>query len=291
MALTFGQPRPWRLRVAAVAGLVFLAGFGWFVVDLLGSIPSKQELRAFSDMASANILYDAADREVFTIAKEHRIEVPLAEISPNLIKAVIAIEDRRFFDHEGFRPHPHRRLGDRRRSSRRSGPGRQHHHATTGAAERRPRENAAPQVARIAVRLAARTSLHQGRDPRSLFEQSLFRQRPVRRRSRVARILRQEGVGVIARRSVAARGPAESAVELRPVAGASKGRSAPGRRPEGDARQQGDHARGIRHGVQDADRDLRRPPRRRSVRPVLQGRSPAPARRANSATSASTRAD
>lgn len=104
MALTFGQPRPWRLRVAAVAGLVFLAGFGWFVVDLLGSIPSKQELRAFSDMASANLLYDAADREVFTIAKEHRIEVPLAEISPNLIKAVIAIEDRRFFDHEGFDP-------------------------------------------------------------------------------------------------------------------------------------------------------------------------------------------
>ena len=104
MALTSGQTRPWRLRVAAVAGLVFLAGFGWFVIDLLGSIPSKQELRAFSDMASANILYDAADREVFTIAKEHRIEVPLAEISPNLIKAVIAIEDRRFFDHEGFDP-------------------------------------------------------------------------------------------------------------------------------------------------------------------------------------------
>ncbi len=55
-------------------------------------------------MASANILFDAADREVFTIAKEHRIEVPLAEISPNLIKAVIAIEDRRFFDHDGFDP-------------------------------------------------------------------------------------------------------------------------------------------------------------------------------------------
>jgi penicillin-binding protein 1A len=82
--------------------LVFLAGYGWFVLDLMGSIPNKQELSAFSDMATANILFDAADREVFTIAKEHRIEVPLAEISPNLIKAVIAIEDRRFFDHEGF---------------------------------------------------------------------------------------------------------------------------------------------------------------------------------------------
>ena len=104
MAFPTWQPRPWQLRAAAIVGLLFLAVFGWFVIDLIGSIPSKKELRAFSDMASANILFDAADREVFTIAKEHRIEVPLAEISPNLIKAVIAIEDRRFFDHEGFDP-------------------------------------------------------------------------------------------------------------------------------------------------------------------------------------------
>ena len=117
--------------------------YGWFVVDLLGSIPSKKELRAFSDMASANILFDAADREVFTIAKEHRIEVPLAEISPNLIKAVIAIEDRRFFDHEGF--DPIRIVGSAIAvvARRRSGPGRQHDHAATGAPERRPREDAA----------------------------------------------------------------------------------------------------------------------------------------------------
>jgi len=87
-----------------MVGLAFLAVFGWFVIDLLGSIPNKQELRAFSDMATANVIFDAADREVFTIAKEQRIEVPLAEISPNLIKAVIAIEDRRFFEHDGFDP-------------------------------------------------------------------------------------------------------------------------------------------------------------------------------------------
>jgi len=104
MASISWQPRPWHLRAGAIAGLVFLAVFGWFVLDLLGSIPSKKELRAFSDMATANILFDAADREVFTIAKEQRIEVPLADISPNLIKAVIAIEDRRFFDHDGFDP-------------------------------------------------------------------------------------------------------------------------------------------------------------------------------------------
>ena len=104
MAQITPEPRPWHFRALVAVLLVFLAGYGWFVAGLLGSIPGRTELREFSDIASANILFDAADREVFTIAKEHRIEVPLSEISPNLIKAVIAIEDRRFYDHDGFDP-------------------------------------------------------------------------------------------------------------------------------------------------------------------------------------------
>ena len=81
MAFTLPQPRPWHSGPQQLSGWCFWRIFGWFVIDLVGSIPSRKELRAISDMASANILFDAADREVFTIAKEHRIEVPLTEIS------------------------------------------------------------------------------------------------------------------------------------------------------------------------------------------------------------------
>ena len=38
------------------------------------------------------------------LATEHRIAVPLSSMSPSLINAVVAIEDRKFFDHEGFDP-------------------------------------------------------------------------------------------------------------------------------------------------------------------------------------------
>ena len=53
------------------------------------------------NMAQATVLYDVADRPVFTIFKEQRIEVPLAQMSPNLIDAVLSIEDQRFYQHRG----------------------------------------------------------------------------------------------------------------------------------------------------------------------------------------------
>ena len=96
--------RSWPGRAAAAVVVIVLGAYLWFVAGLFGSIPSRNDLRAFSAMATANILYDVADREVFTIAKEQRIEVPLSQMSPDLVKAVIAIEDRRFWEHDGFDP-------------------------------------------------------------------------------------------------------------------------------------------------------------------------------------------
>ena len=94
----------WPGRVFLATIVVCLLGFGWVFGRLIGSVPTREELRAFTAMPTANILFDSADREVFTIAKEHRIEVPLSQMSPTLVKAVVAIEDRRFYEHDGFDP-------------------------------------------------------------------------------------------------------------------------------------------------------------------------------------------
>jgi penicillin-binding protein 1A len=100
----FLRSRSLKVRALIAVAVTALIAFGLLFYDLVSSIPGRGELKAFSVMPSASVLYDAAGREVFTIAKEHRIEIPLAQVSPHLVKAVIAIEDRRFFDHDGFDP-------------------------------------------------------------------------------------------------------------------------------------------------------------------------------------------
>src|SRR3954449_2514897 len=97
--------RPWILTttVAALAIVLFLAAgwIAWFSHDLTTGLPDRTALRGLGDMSQSTTLLDAADKPVFTIFKEQRIEVPLEKMSPNLIKAVISVEDQRFYEHGG----------------------------------------------------------------------------------------------------------------------------------------------------------------------------------------------
>jgi 1A family penicillin-binding protein len=77
-------------------------GFIWFIVGLRSGLPGPDALRRIGEMDQATAVYDASDNLAFTIFKEQRIEVPLKQVSPNLVKAVIAIEDQRFYEHSGF---------------------------------------------------------------------------------------------------------------------------------------------------------------------------------------------
>jgi 1A family penicillin-binding protein len=98
-----GRPR----LVAALVVVIAVAGFGvagyatWFSYELTAGLPDRDAIRGIGDMAQSTTIFDAADRPVFTIFKEQRIEVPLERMSPNLIKAVLSVEDQRFYEHSG----------------------------------------------------------------------------------------------------------------------------------------------------------------------------------------------
>ena len=53
-------------------------------------------------MPQATTLLDANNQRAFTIYREQRIDVPLSRVSPHLVRALVAVEDQRFYDHKGI---------------------------------------------------------------------------------------------------------------------------------------------------------------------------------------------
>jgi 1A family penicillin-binding protein len=50
----------------------------------------------------STLIYDAKNNLVSALFEEHRIAVPLEEMSPHLVNAVLVTEDRRFYHHDGI---------------------------------------------------------------------------------------------------------------------------------------------------------------------------------------------
>jgi membrane peptidoglycan carboxypeptidase len=99
------------LAVSALAGVLLAAFFlpavsaGSAVakdgVDLFESYPNELEVAPLNEASRI----EAADGSLLaTFYTENRIMVPLEEISPHVQHAVIAVEDRRFFEHGGVDP-------------------------------------------------------------------------------------------------------------------------------------------------------------------------------------------
>jgi penicillin-binding protein 1A len=73
-----------------------------FVWGAVRSLPDSRTVRTVSRMPRATTLVDVKGRHAFTIFEEQRLHVPLAQMSPHLLDAIVAIEDQRFYDHGGF---------------------------------------------------------------------------------------------------------------------------------------------------------------------------------------------
>ena len=102
----FRQRHPRALVVGAasfaLAGAVALSAVLVFLNGLRRGLPDENAIAHIGEMAQATSVYDERDQFAFAIYREQRIDVPLSAISPNLVKAVVAIEDQRFYDHHGF---------------------------------------------------------------------------------------------------------------------------------------------------------------------------------------------
>jgi penicillin-binding protein 1A len=79
--------------------LLFLIFGVW--IGLFGEMPSTDELKSIEN-ANATEIYSADSVLIGKYYIENRTEVSLENISPHIINALIATEDRRFLDHSGI---------------------------------------------------------------------------------------------------------------------------------------------------------------------------------------------
>jgi 1A family penicillin-binding protein len=59
-------------------------------------------MRELAETAEGTMVFDAHNRPIFAIPTQYRVEVELARMSPHLRDAVIAVEDARFYNHDGI---------------------------------------------------------------------------------------------------------------------------------------------------------------------------------------------
>src|SRR5262245_61590676 len=88
--------------IAALAATAPVFAGSWFLVSLRDGFPDIAAIQKIGEMDQATAVFDEQDRLAFTIYKEQRIEVPLGQVSPDVVRALTAIEDQRFYEHRGY---------------------------------------------------------------------------------------------------------------------------------------------------------------------------------------------
>ena len=96
-----------RMGLAVVVVLIVLfvtAGVyaSRYATGVFAGLPEREQLTKMGQMAQATRILDRHGETVFMLSREERVEVSLDRVSPHVLKALLAIEDQRFYEHNGI---------------------------------------------------------------------------------------------------------------------------------------------------------------------------------------------
>src|SRR5438874_6434728 len=87
------------------AALVALLGFGiyfWYLLNILTAEAGTFDLSKLEQMESASVILDRNDKIFGQIYVENRETVPYEQLPRDLVNAVVALEDNKFYQHGGY---------------------------------------------------------------------------------------------------------------------------------------------------------------------------------------------
>jgi len=104
-----GGIRPWffkrkGFKIFCLVCLVLLViGFivGNLILDSYRDIANEYDLKRVGEKEEMSFIHDRSGHEIGTMFVENRFSIPLAEIPPAFVNAVLAQEDQRFYEHNG----------------------------------------------------------------------------------------------------------------------------------------------------------------------------------------------
>ena len=92
-----------RSQIRSLAAVtVSLVGAGlaaWSWLNLVRDLPDRAALSRIGSAAQTTIVFDRSDRPASTIFRQQRIVVPLARVSADFVRALVSVEDQRFYVH------------------------------------------------------------------------------------------------------------------------------------------------------------------------------------------------
>src|SRR6187402_3243500 len=102
-ALThYNRRRRWRIlsMLLLIAAFIVLGVVGTVVV-IFGNLAAQYDLAKLGEMKQRSVVLDCKGRELGKLHGENRVVVPISQVSPHFINALLAREDARFYHHGG----------------------------------------------------------------------------------------------------------------------------------------------------------------------------------------------
>ena len=100
--------RRWAVCIGVIALAVVSWTAAWRAVAVSLSLRAELDragvLAFIAPRPQATLVFDKSGRHAFSFFIEHRTDVPLGRVSPHVIQAVLAVEDKRFTSHRGIDP-------------------------------------------------------------------------------------------------------------------------------------------------------------------------------------------